>query len=306
MHLHFWLFPLFLTPYEPLWPLLSVFAYLKSFLLLHFMHANDLCVLLLKGLLALSCPYLEVNRILHLEFCNLANNGPECQNTMVASWEEELFTIWCNRGNKKNWNIFIKWTTQLVVDDSSTVILVLALCAKVRKSCLVQIFGLRTTGCSLWWKLITLPLKFFFFFPSMNDWASVMSCQHWLGLPARQKLMSWVIWSGGYRTHRAHFVTSTRAFLCGHRLRWKRATPTGRTKLLSRSGESLDVRRGRNVAFLCNCSQSHGHTRTCYALSHVHSQSSAHHLLLLQGAIFELRRCLSLWRNPLVLSPNPS
>lgn len=30
------------------------------------------------------------------------------------------------------------------------------------------------------------------------------------------------------------------------------------------------------------------------------SQSSAHHLLPLQGAIFEPRKCLSLWRNPSV------
>lgn len=69
------------------------------------------------------------------------------------------------------------------------------------------------------------------FFPPLNDWASVMSCQLWLGLPAEQTLMSvglsdlWVI------GHRAHFVTSTRAFLYGHRLTWKRETWSGRGRL---------------------------------------------------------------------------
>lgn len=40
-------------------------------------------------------------------------------------------------------------------------------------------------------------------------------------------------------------------------------------------------------------------TCTRYVLSHVRSQSSVQHLLLLHVAIFESRRCLSLQRNPL-------
>lgn len=65
----------------------------------------------------------------------------------------------------------------------------------------------------------------------------------------------------------------------------------GRTK--------LSIQKNTNVAYMCDCS----HTRTVLVM-YYHtciSQSSTHHLLLLQSAIFELRRCLSLWRNPIVL-----
>lgn len=104
--------------------------------------------------------------------------------------------------------------------------------------------------------------------------------------------------------HRAHSVTSTRSSLWtsfGRRFTWWRTT--------CRSCESFDVkmRHARNFgALMCDCSHTHAHTCSCYVLSHVQSRSSTHHLLLLQGAIFELRRCLSWWRNPLrsILSLN--
>lgn len=102
------------------------------------------------------------------------------------------------------------------------------------------------------------PIEVFFFF--FYEWLGICDVMPALAGPScwtETDVTGYLI--GGYRAHRAHSVTSTRAFLCGRRLRWKRATPTGRTKLLSRRGESLDVRRGRNVAFLCNCSQSHAH-----------------------------------------------
>lgn len=159
---------------------------------------------------------------------------------------------------------------------------------KVSKSSLVQIFGWAATRCSLWWQLITLQVKPPPPTPPLNDWASVMSCQLWLGLPAKQTLMSvglsdlWVI------GHRAHFVTSTRAFLYGYGLTWKRETWSGRGRLWvwTYSVEEMWPL-GATV-------RNHMYTHVLVMYCHMCSQSSAHHLLLLQGAIFELRRCLSL------------
>lgn len=56
----------------------------------------------------------------------------------------------------------------------------------------------------------------------------------------------------------------------------------------SRSCERSDVQCGSLYVQLFSI------TCTCYVLSHVPSQSSAQHLLLLHVAIFESRRCLSL------------
>lgn len=98
--------------------------------------------------------------------------------------------------------------------------------------------------------------------------------------------------------HRAHSVTSTRSSLWtsfGHRL-----VEAARASMLK-----CDMWENFG-ALMCDCSHTHAHTCSCYVLSHVQSRSSTHHLLLLQGAIFELRRCLPWWRNPLssILSLN--
>ena len=69
-----------------------------------------------------------------------------------------------------------------------------------------------------------------------------------------------------------------------------------RNKVISKF---VQLQKNTDVAYMCNCS--HTHTALVMYYHTCISQSSTHHLLLLQRAIFELRRCLSLWRNPIVL-----
>lgn len=64
---------------------------------------------------------------------------------------------------------------------------------------------------------------------------------------------------GGLFGAKGHFVTSTKAFLYGQQIQIKEST-SGAAKPCER----LDGQCGRNVAFMCNCSQSHVLVMYCH------------------------------------------
>lgn len=146
----------------------------------------------------------------------------------------------------------------------------------------VHSFGSRSAGGSLWCKLITLPVKFFFF-----------SCLSFIFLSMTGHLWCHASTGWAFLRHRSwchrlsDLVYRTPGTFCDINeipsgkdsdereqpqamcLKDKRvgcrvvALPC-RTRL---GGADITMLRARNVAFMCNCS--HTHTRACYVLSRV-------------------------------------
>lgn len=110
---------------------------------------------------------------------------------------------------------------------------------------MAQMFGLRATACLLWWKLISL------FF---NEWSGICDVMPALARPSRLTDVTRLS-DGGYLAQR----TSTKAFFYGQQIQIKDST-SGAAKTCER----LDGQCGRNVAFMCNCSQSHVLVMYCH------------------------------------------